>query len=192
MNWTEVLGFVTGAACVWLAARQHVLNWPIGILNNVFFLILFWRAGLYADSLLQLVYAAIAIYGWWKWARGGPAGGALPASRTPPRMAMILTVLTVVATVALYAILRRFTTSTVPAGDAITTAMSLTAQFMLGRKLVENWFVWIAADVIYVALYCYKDLYLTALLYAIFIGMCVAGYRHWQRSIAGRLALEPA
>src|SRR6185436_3477055 len=145
MNWTEVLGFVTGAACVWLAARQHVLNWPIGILNNVFFLILFWRAGLYADSLLQLVYAAIAIYGWWHWARGGPAGGALPASRTPARMAAILTALTVVATVVLYAILRRYTTSTVPAGDAITTAMSLTAQFMLGRKLVENWFVWIVA-----------------------------------------------
>ena len=181
MDWTEGLGFVTGAACVWLAARENIWNWPIGIANNLFYLVVFWRAGLYADSILQLFYLGISMYGWWKWARGGPAHRDLPASRTSRAMAIGLAVFGVAAAASLYGVLRHFSNSTVPAGDAITTAMSLTAQFMLGRKLLENWLLWIAADVIYIGLYCYKDLYLTAALYAIFIAMCVVGYRRWAR-----------
>ena len=183
MDWTEALGFVTGAACVWLAARENIWNWPIGIANNIFYLIIFWRAGLYADSVLQLFYLAISIYGWVKWARGGPAHLALPATRTSRALAALLTMLGVAAAAALYVVLRTYTNSTVPAGDAITTAMSLTAQYMLGRKLIENWLLWIAADVLYIGLYAYKQLYLTAVLYAIFIAMCVVGYGRWRRGM---------
>jgi nicotinamide mononucleotide transporter len=92
--------------------------------------------------------------------------------------------ITAVSAALLYIGLRRFTNSTVPMGDAITTAMSLVAQYMLGRKWLENWLVWIAADVIYVGLYGYKHLYLTALLYAIFIAMCIAGYRGWRKAMS--------
>ena len=71
MDLVEILGFVSGALCVWLVARQNVWNWPIGIANNITFLILFWTAGLYADSSLQVVYVGLAVYGWWAWLRGG-------------------------------------------------------------------------------------------------------------------------
>ncbi len=184
MDWTEVLGFLTGAACVWLAARENIWNWPIGIANNIFYLIVFWRSGLYADSGLQVFYFAISVYGWWKWAFGGPQHRELPASRTSGKTAAALAAICVVAAFVLYGVLRRFTNSTVPAGDAITTAMSLTAQYMLGRKYLENWLLWIAADVLYIGLYCYKHLYLTALLYAIFIAMCISGYRSWRGKIS--------
>jgi nicotinamide mononucleotide transporter len=190
MDWTEVLGFGTGAACVWLAARENIWSWPVGIANNIFYFVVFWGAGLYADSLLQLFYLGISIYGWVKWARGGPAHRTLPASRTSRAMAVGLVAFGVIAAATMYLVLRHYTDSTVPAGDAITTAMSLTAQFMLGRKLVENWLVWIVVDVIYIGLYSYKALYLTAVLYAIFIVMCVVGYRRWRAGMTA--ASQPA
>lgn len=183
MDPLELLGFVTGGICVWLAARENIWNWPIGIANNIFYLVVFWRAGLYADSGLQVFYFAIGVYGWWMWARGGPAHRELPATNIPKMQSVLTVAITTASALLLFAGLRRYTNSTVPAGDAITTALSLTAQYMLGRKWLENWLVWITADVIYIGLYYYKHLYWTALLYAIFIAMCVAGYTGWKRAM---------
>ena len=164
MTWTEILGFVTGAASVLLAVRESAWNWPVGIVNNVFFLILFWRAKLYADAVLQIVYIVISMFGWWNWVRGGAAHSELPISRTEARSAIGLALVTAAATALLAVALHRFTDSAVPFWDGITTALSLTAQYMLSRKLLENWFVWMTADVIYIALYAYKSLYLTGVL----------------------------
>ena len=83
INSTELLGFITGAACVWMVARQNIWNWPLGILNNLFFLLLFWTTGLYADSGLQIVYITLAIYGWWLWLHGGQARATLRAITAP-------------------------------------------------------------------------------------------------------------
>ncbi len=192
MNLTEILGFVTGAACVLLAARENVWNWPIGIANEIFFFILFWHSKLYADAVLQIVYLVVSLYGWWLWLYGGKQRSQLPITRVSRSGAIILGLVTAGATVAIYAVLSKFTDSNVPLGDAITTALSLVAQYMLGRKLIENWAVWITADFIYIALYSYKHLYLTAALYAIFIVMCVSGYLHWQRSLNAQIGAEPA
>jgi nicotinamide mononucleotide transporter len=91
---------------------------------------------------------------------------------------------TMVSTAILMLLLRRFTDSTVPFWDALTTAISLTAQYMLARKIIDNWWLWLAADVIYVALYIYKGLYLTAVLYVIFFALCVVGLVRWQKLLA--------
>src|SRR4051794_23326860 len=125
MDWMEMLGFATGAVCVWLAAKENIWNWPVGIANNIFYLVVFWRSGLYADSGLQLFYLAISVYGWWKWARGGASHRELPATRSSARARLAMSAITVAAAFALYVGLKRFTNSNVPAGDAITTAMSL-------------------------------------------------------------------
>jgi nicotinamide mononucleotide transporter len=190
MDSMELLGFATGGVCVWLAARENIWNWPIGLANNIFYLVVFWRAGLYADSGLQIFYFAIGVYGWWMWARAGLGHRELPATNIPAAQSTLMLVVTVLCAVLLYIGLRRYTNSTVPLGDAITTALSLVAQYMLGRKWLENWLVWIAADVIYVGLYGYKHLYLTALLYAIFIAMCIAGYRTWKKGMNVPLMAE--
>ncbi|MBW4026775.1 MAG: nicotinamide mononucleotide transporter [Acidobacteria bacterium] len=184
MGTVEILGFITGVLCVFLAIRENIWNWPIGIANNIFYLIVFWQAKLYADSGLQLFYMSIAIYGWWFWLRRGERRSGTSEIRTiSPRMAWALSLVTIVSAVLLHLILSRYTDSTVPWGDGITTALSLTAQFMLGRKLLENWVVWMVADVIYIALYCYKHLYLTAVLYAIFFALCVSGYTRWRATL---------
>jgi nicotinamide mononucleotide transporter len=189
MTWTEILGFVTGAASVLLAVRESAWNWPVGIVNNVFFLVLFWEAKLYADSVLQIVYIVIAVFGWWNWVRGGTGHTALPISSTGVRSGILLVLVTAAATACLAVTLRRLTDSVVPFWDGLTTALSLTAQYMLSRKLLENWWVWMTADVIYVALYCYKSLYLTGALYLLFFAMCIAGYVRWRKSLASQPAM---
>jgi nicotinamide mononucleotide transporter len=181
MAWTELLGFITGAICVWLQVKEKVWNWPAGIANNIFYIVVFWRSGLYADSLLQWIYIAISVYGWWNWLRGGAAHSRLKISRTSVAATLAYAALTACGSVVFYELLRRYTNSTVPIWDGLTTAMSLTAQYMLTRKLVENWWWWIAVDVIYIALYVYKHLLLTSVLYAIFLAMCIMVLRHWKQ-----------
>ncbi|HLV86729.1 MAG TPA: nicotinamide riboside transporter PnuC [Candidatus Sulfotelmatobacter sp.] len=190
MSWTEILGFVTGAASVLLAVRESPWNWPVGIANNIFFLILFWKAKLYADALLQIFYIAISIFGWWNWIYGGTGRSELMVSRTRWRDGALLVMATIALTAFLVIALRGYSDSTTPFADGITTALSLTAQYMLSKKLLENWWVWMAADVIYVGLYGYKSLYLTAVLYFVFFGMCLFGYFGWRSATAVRAEAE--
>jgi len=188
IDWTEVFGFVTGVLNVWLLARQKVWNWPIGLANNAAYLILFFRAGLYGDGGLQLLYIALGIYGWWAWARGSAAGSEMRVERTSAATWRWLAPATAVAAVALAVFLARFTDSTVPRWDGLTTALSLAATWGQCRKLVESWWIWILADLVYIPLYIYKGLGLTAVLYGIFLLLCIAGLRSWT----GALRQQPA
>ncbi|MEJ8634090.1 nicotinamide riboside transporter PnuC [Streptomyces sp. MS2.AVA.5] len=192
VSWTEVLGFGSGALCVWLVARQHLANWPIGIANNLFFILLFVQAGLYADAGLQIVFITLAVYGWWTWTHGGgPGRDGLPVRRTSRTEWSWLCAAGVVGTAGLTLLLARATDSTVPFWDALTTALSLMATYGQCRKRVESWWLWIAADVVYIPLYAYKELYLTSLLYVGFMTLCVLGLRNWSRDLAA-VPREPA
>ncbi|WP_327282736.1 MULTISPECIES: nicotinamide riboside transporter PnuC [unclassified Streptomyces] len=194
MSWTEILGFATGALCVWLVARQHVANWPIGIANNVFFIVLFERSGLYADAGLQIVFVALAAYGWWTWTHGGGPGSAqaLPVRRTTRTEWAALGAAGAAGVLGLTLLLGRITDSTVPFWDALTTSLSLVATYGQCRKLVESWWLWIAADLVYIPLYAYKGLYLTSALYAGFLALCVVGLLGWRRTLPARDARTTA
>lgn len=189
MSVVEVIGFVSGALCVWLVARQNVWNWPIGIANNVTFFVLFWASGLYADSGLQVAYLGLAAYGWWAWLRGGDSHSALNVSRTSRRQWEVLGAVGLGGTVALTWVLVVATDSTVPVPDAVTTVLSLLATWGQARKKLESWWLWIAADLIYIPLYAYKDLWLTAVLYVGFLALCVLGLRNWLASYRSATAL---
>lgn len=183
LSWLEVWGFITGAGCVWLQVKENAWNWPIGIVNNIVYVIVFYRSGLFADAGLQVVFIIISVYGWWAWLRGGEHHTQLRVSRTSSRQAALLTVLTLAGTIAIWWLLRTYTPSSVPWGDSITAALSLTATYMLSRKMLENWIIWNMANVIYMGLYIYKHLYLTMLLYVVFFGMCAAGFLRWQKEL---------
>lgn len=186
VSWVEVLGFGSGALCVWLVARRHIANWPVGIANNLFFILLFAGAGLYADAALQVVYVALAAYGWWSWAAAGSAAQRLPVTRTGRRTWAVLAPATVIATALLTVLLDRATDSTVPFWDALTTALSLAATYGQCRKKIESWYLWIAADLVYIPLYAYKGLYLTSFLYAGFLLLCLVGLRGWLGEFTAR------
>lgn len=180
-TWAEVLGFLTGALCVWLVGRQSAWNWPIGIANNLVWILLFATAGLYADSGLQVVYIGLAVWGWANWVRGQD-GGALPVTGTGPTEWVMLAAAGVAGTAALTVLLDTATNSTVPFWDAVTTVLSLLATWGQAKKKWESWLLWIAADLIYIPLYFHKGLTLTALLYAGFLLLCVRGLIAWRRS----------
>jgi HTH-type transcriptional repressor of NAD biosynthesis genes len=175
----EAVGFATGAVSVWLVVRESIWTWPIGIANNLAFIVLFLEARLYADMALQFVYVGMSIGGWWYWLNGGRAGRRrIGRVRTPEAAAVA--VVTVAATYGLTIYLRSVDDSA-PFLDALTTSLSLAAMYLMARKLLENWFVWIAADLVYIPLYAWKELPLTAVLYGVFLAMCVRGVVAWQK-----------
>jgi nicotinamide mononucleotide transporter len=185
----ELLGFVTGGLCVWLTVREHVANFPVGILNSALFLVLFGTARFYADAGLQVVYLALGFAGWWQWLRGGPARGALVVTRARPPLLLGCLAGIVLGTAGLTWLLTAVGDAA-PFWDALTTAISLAAQFLLNAKKIENWYCWLAADLIYVPFYFWKDLDLTALVYLLFLGLCGLGLRSWRAAL--RPALVPA
>jgi nicotinamide mononucleotide transporter len=191
-TWAEILGFGTGLVTVWLLVRQHILNWPLGILNVLLLMLVFYSAGLYADASLQIVYVLLGLYGWWAWLHGGTDRGHLVVRTTAPAEWVGLAVAGVVLTAVLWFFLAELTGSTVPLADAATTALSLLATYGQSRKLVENWWLWIVADLIYIPLYGYKDLWLTAILYVAFLALCVLGLRSWRQALRAQRASVPA
>jgi nicotinamide mononucleotide transporter len=185
MTAVEIAGFVSGALSVWLAVKQHPWTWPLGIANAVFFFLLFWRARLYGDMALQLLFLTICAIGWYRWLFGGIGHTPLTVSRLTPRGAIAYAAAGAIATAAFAPYLRSVGDAS-PWLDALTTVMSVEAQYLMTKKIFENWYVWIAADVIYIWLYAERQLYLTSVLYTIFLVMCVAGLAEWRRSLQAR------
>src|SRR3954452_9538585 len=119
-NWQELVGSLTGALCVWLLVKQNIWNWPIGITNNIFYIVIFFKSGLFADAGLQFVYIAIAIYGWWNWRHGGMQQSELKVTNATAAGIVRYVGISSAVTAALYWVLRRFTPSTVPLADGLT------------------------------------------------------------------------
>lgn len=191
-SWAEVLGFITGAICVYFVAKQNIWNWPIGIANNVLWIVLFLSAGLYADSGLQVVYIVLSLIGWWTWLYGGVDRSILRTSWTSLQTWLILAIAGVGGFFILHTLLKHITNSTVPGWDALTTVLSLLAVWGQIHKKIESWFLWMLADIIYVPLYVYKGLTLTAILYVGFFALCVLGLVKWIKSPREEQCLQPS
>jgi len=181
---TEAWGFATGGACVWLVVREHIWNWPIGLANNVCFFALFLHGRLYADMGLQVIYFLLGVYGWFNWLHGGAHHDRLAISRTTRNERLALLGAIPLGTYGLKEVLLVMN-GAAPFWDSLTTVLSLAAQYLLCRKRLENWWLWIAADLVYVPLYVSRGLPLTAVLYAVFLGMCIVGLRAWRRNAGG-------
>lgn len=188
----EAAAVLFGIASVFLSARQNVWNWPLGIINVALYIIIFYRAELYANMGLQVVYVVLAAYGWWHWLHGGANHGVLRVSRVSAREAALLAIAFVVGTIALSTLLARTTGASLPVADSALTAASLVAQYMMTRKYVECWLVWIVADVGYVAMFIYTSLWLTAGLYLVFCVLAVMGWRQWRASLREQRAPDRA
>ena len=175
---TEAWGFATGLACVWLVVREHLWNWPLGLANNGVFFVLFFQSRLFADMGLQVVYFALGVYGWLNWLHGGKGHTRLKVSRTTRTEWALLALAIPAGTWALHEVLLRLN-GAAPFLDSLTTVLSLAAQYLLCRKRLENWLLWIVADLIYVPLYFSRGLPLTGILYGVFLLLCVVGLRTW-------------
>ena len=182
MDPLEIAAVAFGIVSVWLSTREHIASWPTAIVNVSLYFVVFQHAKLYADMGLQVVYLALSFYGWYEWKFGGAGHSELPVTRTTRRQATRLVPIGLVGAAALGLLLARTTDAALPWVDSGTAVTSLLAQWMMTRKLLENWLVWIAVDVVYVAMFIFKSLYLTAGLYAVFLVLAVSGYMQWRRS----------
>lgn len=189
VSWLEIVGFVSGAICVLLVVRQHVLNWPIGLIQVIAYIFVFIDAKLYADAGLQFIYVALGIWGWINWNRVKENQKIKPKTSNKKELLIQLASLALL-TLVLWTWLRHKTDSSTPLPDAATTALSLVATYGQAKKLIESWYFWILADLIYVPLYFYKHLSLTAILYAGFLALCVAGFRSWNNELELELAVS--
>jgi nicotinamide mononucleotide transporter len=183
----EAVSFVTGAACVWITVKENIWNFPIGLANVATFSVVFYRAGLLADAGLQVVYFVLGLMGWYLWLFGGEHRSRLRVTRASGGELLLVASLVAVATYALWTLLAEVGGSA-SFWDSLTTSISLAAQWLLNRKRLESWLGWILVDVIYVPLYIYKNLYLTAVLYAVFLVMAIKGFQAWRQNCVGRQA----
>lgn len=193
VNSLELFAALVGAVSVWLSVRQNIWSWPTAIVNVVLYAVVFYEAKLYADMGLQVIYAVLSVYGWYEWLYGGEGRTELRVTRLGPRLGGALALIAVAGSTALGALLHHETDAALPFMDAFLSSTSLVAQWMMTRKLLENWIVWIAVDVLYVGMFIFKGLYLTAGLYAVFLALAVKGYLDWRQSMSRHgLATAPA
>lgn len=189
VSWLEVAAFWAAVGMVLANLRVHPVAWPLAIFSSAAYAILFARYKLYGEAALQLMFIALALWGWWQWLCGTTASGqALRVRHLPHRQRWQAVAATLLAWPLLGALLARSTDSDVPYLDALPTVASVTGQILLGRKLVENWPTWVLVNVISVALFVYKALWLTALLYGLFVLLALWGWHRWQRLVAAPAA----
>lgn len=193
VTWLEVAAFVLALAMVAANMRVNPIGWPLAIASSLLYAALFARSRLYGEASLQFVFIAAALWGWWQWQRGrGPGGAALEVHRLSRRgLAWTIGGVALAWPLAGW-LLGRATDSDVPFLDALATVGSVAGQVLLGRKLVENWLVWLAVNVFSVGLFAAKGLWLTVLLYALFAALSVVGWRVWSRRLATRGAATNA
>lgn len=182
MSTLEVVAAIFGAIAVYLSARQNIWSWPTAIVNVGLYTIVFHQSRLYAEMGLQIVYLVLSIYGWYNWLHGGVQRTVLHVSRASLRTLALLALIIATGSFILGNTLATRTNAVLPYLDSTLAVTSLAAQWLMTRKVLENWVLWIMVDVVYVPMFVSRGLLATAVLYAVFLVLAVLGYMSWRRS----------
>jgi len=180
-NWVELAGAVTTALGIWLTTRRSLLCWPIILIADVIYLLVYYRVLLLSDMLLQAFFFAFTIYGWWHWWRGKREEGEVRVAPLPRTSFAIAVALGATGSIALGSLTVRLHAA-LPYLDATLASFSLVGSWWQARKHIANWWLWIVVDTIYVGEYIYKNLWLTAVLYAGLVVLAVLGLRDWRNA----------
>ena len=184
MNPLEAAGTALGLANIWLTRQQNILCWPIGIACVICYAFVFYEARLYSDMLLQFIYIALQVYGWRRWARAPhqQLTSTSPVSRLNARGWLLWLGIAAASAVTLGTLMARYTGADLPWFDASATALSLTAQFLQAKKVLDSWLIFIAGNLLFIGIYLVKSLYLTAGLFVVSTVLAVLGWLAWRRS----------
>lgn len=180
-NPLESVGFGLTLLGIWLNVRQNIWGWVVGAAGIVCYLIIFFRVELYGDFSLQIYFFLTSIYGFWAWSKK-PDQANLPITRLSDQQRVFLAGTVLVGTVLVGFVLSFFNPS-FAYPDAFTTVLSLIAQWLLARKKLENWLLWIVANLVYIVMYYHKDLYLTCFLYVLLLGLAIQGFWEWRNNL---------
>ncbi len=184
-NYIELSGAILGLAYIVFSIRQNIFTWPTGLFTSLLYVAVFYQSGFYADMGLQVYYVVISIYGWYYWLKGKkPADkDKIPVRTTRKALWLKIAVITILIYGIILYVLLNYTDSTVPYMDSMTTALSITATWMLARKYIEHWLIWIFVDMFSAGLYIYKNLWPTVILFLVYTFMALWGYFEWKKDL---------
>lgn len=182
MTFIEILGFVFGIAGVWLTLRENVWCFPVGLVNVTLSLVLFLDQKLYSDVIQQAVYIILLLYGWYNWLNIKDKKTEI-IGKTTSKMWLVLSISAILVAVTMGSFFHYFTDADVPYLDASATALSFVAQFLIARKKIENWLIWMVVNVVYVGIYINRELYLYAILFTVYFILAVWGYKEWKKEM---------
>lgn len=184
-NYIELFGAIAGLVYIFLSIKQNIWLWPIGIINVSLYVYVFFISKFYADMGLQFFYLFISFYGWYNWIRGNrkEKNADMPVIKTDKKLMIRLFFVSLIIMAAISFVLVNYTDSDIPYWDAFTTAFSITATWMLAKKMIEHWLIWIIVDLISAGLYIYKGLYPTTILFVVFTVLAFIGYYQWKKDL---------
>lgn len=183
----ETIAVVFGLLSVWYARKEKIAVYPTGIISVLLYVYIFIAAKVYADAAINFFYFTMSVYGWYKWTHVGGEAKTREVSRTNPNEKIIYSVIFLVALALLYLFLKSFTDSNVPILDSLVSSLSIVAMLQMAMKKLENWTMWIIADLVSIPLFIYKELYITAFQYLVFLVLAIAGYLSWRNALKSRL-----
>lgn len=185
VNKIELLGAILGVLYIRFSIKQNIFTWPTGILTSALYIVVFFNSALYAAMGLQFYYVAISIYGWYYWLNGKKADNKslLPVRRVKKKLWVQLGVISILLYFSILFVLVKFSDSDVPFMDSLTTTLSITATWMLARKYIENWVIWIFVDFASIGLYIYKSLWPTVILFVVYTVLAFFGYIEWKKDL---------
>lgn len=189
ISYIELIGTVFGLISVYYASKANVLTWPTGIINEIALFVLFFQIQLYADMLLQVFFLVVTVFGWYNW---GNKAGEVPVTSMSRGMGGIYAIVLLVGTILTGIIIQQFhqwmpayfpLPTTYPFADSFVMVASMLATFLLARKRIETWILWIVADVVSVVLYLIKGVYFLSLEYVVFLGLATFGLLQWRKKM---------
>lgn len=183
-TWIEGIAVAFGLISVWYAAKNNILVYPTGIISVFLYVYICFKYGLYADMGINAFYFIMSVFGWYNWTHQAGEKAERRISRTSSRQKLVLISLFITFFILIRFLLIRFTDSTVPNVDSLTTAIFILAMWLMALKKIENWTLWIIGDLISIPLYYYKDLALTSIQYLVFLIIAIIGYIEWRRIIS--------
>ena len=187
-SWTEIAGAILGLLQIWLLVRRSVWNFPVAMVMVSLIGVTLFEARLYSEAGLQVFFFVVNAAGWVQWRAAADAGHTVPVGWMRWSSRAIWAAVTALLSVSLGWLMHRFTNAALPFADSAVTGASIAAQFLLNLRRIENWVLWVAIDVISVALYLYRDLYVLAALYLAFLVISVIGLRQWIADSKGQAA----
>jgi nicotinamide mononucleotide transporter len=183
-NYIEILATLTGIIYLVYSVESKIQLWFFGLITSSLYIYVFYSSGIYADMAINVYYVIISIYGWYHWKYPGKKTvKELPISKLTLKTALVLLLISLMLFVGIAIVLIEYTNSKVPWWDAFTTAFSITATWMLARKILEHWLIWILVDILSMILYIYKGLYPTVILFLLYTTLAIAGYRQWSNKL---------
>jgi nicotinamide mononucleotide transporter len=181
MSLVEIIGFIFGIAGIWLTIKENIWCFPVGLINVIVSLVLFYQQKLYSDAIQQFVYIILLSYGWYKWISRKIETEELKISFSSEKLLIVLFLICIFFSATAGVIFKNYTDASLPYWDTTATALSFTAQWMIAKKKIENWILWMVVNIMYIGIYIYKDLFLYAFLFFIYLILAIQGWIEWRK-----------